>query len=204
MPFETVEDERVIGSWELYKYVDTQSGETNEINNNEVSYSFTFTDDFKCTVTYEDKVNGHSKVTQCLWTAAETETGGKDKILIVSIEDPNEKMIVDIKDNELSFGFLQLEDTIAYMKKKPEAKHGDINGDGKINPVDASLILVKFAELSAPDAETPSDELIKRFDINGDGRITAVDASLLLAYCANLAGDETLTLDAFLADKIKN
>lgn len=89
------------------------------------------------------------------------------------------------------------------IDEAPKNKHGDINGDGKINPVDASLILVKFAELSAPDAETPSEALIKEFDINGDGRITAVDASLILAYCANLAGDETLTLEAFLADKVK-
>jgi len=85
----------------------------------------------------------------------------------------------------------------------PKEKRGDINGDGKINPVDASLILVKFAELSASDAETPSDAIIKKYDINEDGRITAVDASLILAYCADLAGDETLTLEAFLAEKVK-
>ena len=86
---------------------------------------------------------------------------------------------------------------------EPEFKHGDINEDGKINPVDASLILVKFAELSAPDAKAPSDSIIQKYDINGDGMITAVDASLLLAYCAELAEDETVTLDTFLTDKVK-
>ena len=85
----------------------------------------------------------------------------------------------------------------------PEIRFGDINLDGKINPVDASLILIKFAELSAPEAEPPSDEIVMRYDINDDGLITAVDASLLLAYCADLAEDETLTLEDFLDHKAK-
>ena len=203
LPFEAVEDERVIGTWELYKYVDNESGNTSEVNTEEISYSFKFTNDFKCIVTIENKTDGTSKTTECWWTASEAETGGKDRILIVNAEDTNEKMIADIDGDELSFGFLQMENTTAYMKKKPAEKFGDINGDGIINPVDASLILVRFAELSAPDAEPASDEMIKKYDINGDGRITAVDASLILAYCANLAGDETLKLDSFLADVLK-
>lgn len=200
MPFETVNGERFIGTWSLYKYFDKESGDEKDIGSNE-SYTFDITDDFKCIVTYEDKENGVSNSTECLWTASETETGGKNRILIVNPDYPSDKIIAEIKDGEISFDAPII---TGFMKKKPDVKHGDINEDGRINPVDASKILIKFAELSAPDAETPSAEVIAKYDINGDGRITAVDASLLLAYCANLAGDETLTLDAFLADKIKN
>ena len=78
------------------------------------------------------------------------------------------------------------------------AKAGDINGDGRINPVDASKILMTFAELASGTVEiTP--EMIAMYDIDGDGKITSVDASLVLAYCANLAEDETLTLEDFIA-----
>ena len=83
----------------------------------------------------------------------------------------------------------------------PETRFGDVNGDGIINPVDASKILVKFAELSAPDANQPSSNIIAKYDINGDSLITAVDASLLLAFCADLAKDADLTLEAFLERK---
>ena len=81
----------------------------------------------------------------------------------------------------------------------PSIRRGDINEDGKINPVDASLILVKFADLSGTDTGSPSDATIRKYDINEDGRITAVDASLLLAYCADLAEDPDIQLLDFLA-----
>lgn len=106
-------------------------------------------------------------------------------------------------DNE-THGFVEpYNDYFILKAKKPETKPGDINGDGIVNPVDASKILVKFAELSAPDAEAVTPETIAQYDINGDGVISAVDASLVLAYCAELAGDENLTLEAFLEKRKK-
>ena len=78
-------------------------------------------------------------------------------------------------------------------------KSGDINGDGRITPVDASRVLMMFAELSSQGAEiTP--EMVAVYDIDGDGKITSVDASLVLAYCANLAEDPELTLEDFVAE----
>ncbi|MBR4626511.1 MAG: hypothetical protein IKO47_02180 [Ruminococcus sp.] len=85
----------------------------------------------------------------------------------------------------------------------PKPVPGDIDENGLINAIDASKILVKCAELSAPDAELPKDDVIAKFDINGDGLITAVDASFVLAYCADLANDPDLQIEDFIASRKK-
>jgi hypothetical protein len=79
------------------------------------------------------------------------------------------------------------------------AKAGDINGDGRINPVDASKVLMMFAELASGETEITAD-ILEMYDIDGDGKITSVDASLVLAYCANLAEDPTLALEDYIAE----
>ena len=86
---------------------------------------------------------------------------------------------------------------------KEPSKLGDIDGNGIINAVDASKILVKCAELSAPDAEEVTAEVIAKYDINWDGLITAVDASFVLAYCADLADDPDLKIEDFIAERKK-
>ena len=189
-------DERALGEWEVYKLVNTENGAEIELDGKTNSMIIALTEDFKCVA--KAVINGSPVENEFLWTADETAAGGKDKVLIYA--EGKNPMIFELNENTILDG-----KTVAHVKKHndvPALKHGDINGDGKINPVDASLILVKFAELSASDSEKPSDEVVQKYDINGDGRITAVDASLILAYCASLAEDETLTLDVFLADKL--
>ena len=83
-----------------------------------------------------------------------------------------------------------------------EPKLGDVNKDGIINAVDASRILIFYAALNAGETEVTEND-IAVCDLNGDTMINAVDASLVLAYYANLNADQSLTLEAFLADKIK-
>ena len=77
---------------------------------------------------------------------------------------------------------------------------GDSNGDGIINAVDASRILVLYAGLSSGEAEA-TDKDFAACDINGDKLINAVDASLVLAYYASLAQSPDLTLEAFLEER---
>jgi hypothetical protein len=57
---------------------------------------------------------------------------------------------------------------------------GDVNDDGAVDSVDASLILQLKAGLidSLPKAAAA--------DVNGDGEITSVDAALLLQFSAGL------------------
>ena len=80
---------------------------------------------------------------------------------------------------------------------------GDVNGDNIINAVDASRVLVFYAALNAGEVEVTEKD-ITVCDINKDKMINAVDASLILAFYANLNADPSLTLEVFLADKIKN
>jgi hypothetical protein len=78
-----------------------------------------------------------------------------------------------------------------------ENKFGDVNHDGIINAVDASEILVLYAEMSS-FSEKSGLYYSEDYDINRDGLINAVDASLLLGYYADLAGSPDLTLETFL------
>ena len=82
-------------------------------------------------------------------------------------------------------------------KNSAESRLGDVNGDGIINAVDASKILVLYASVSAGETETDGKDM-KVCDINGDSLINAVDASLVLAYYAELAEENELTLEEFL------
>ncbi len=57
----------------------------------------------------------------------------------------------------------------------------DINGDGKISPLDASLVLRYNAKLIEF-----TEEQVAAADANGDGRVSPLDASLFLQYDAKL------------------
>ena len=58
---------------------------------------------------------------------------------------------------------------------------GDVNGDGKANAIDASLVLQHDAGLIT---FTKLQE--KAGDVNGDGKVNAIDASLILQFDAGL------------------
>ncbi len=62
----------------------------------------------------------------------------------------------------------------------PAKACGDVNDDGRVNSVDAALILQLEARLISSVANRPSG------DVNGDGRVNSVDASLILQFEARL------------------
>lgn len=68
-----------------------------------------------------------------------------------------------------------------YRFDDPTEILGDVNGDGRISPLDASLVLQYDAKLLVIDIA-----YIKSGDFNGDGKISPLDASLILQYDANL------------------
>lgn len=72
---------------------------------------------------------------------------------------------------------------------KTEYTLGDTNDDSKIDSVDASHILRKFAELST--SGTASDKDMAVCDINNDGKIDSVDASAVLAYYALVSSNDS-------------
>lgn len=71
---------------------------------------------------------------------------------------------------------------------------GDVNFDGLIDAVDASLVLAEISRIAAGEPETFTPEQKIAADVNDDGLIDAVDASLILQLAAEQAttGDEDI------------
>ena len=61
---------------------------------------------------------------------------------------------------------------------------GDINLDGTIDSIDASIVLSIYANLAASKTYKPSDSTKKLSDVNMDGDIDAYDATYILKYYA--------------------
>lgn len=70
---------------------------------------------------------------------------------------------------------------------------GDINGDGFVDAVDASLILVEYSTLSTNGTSTFSDIQKISADINKDELTDSCDSSLILAFYAYLSTNGTET-----------
>ena len=60
---------------------------------------------------------------------------------------------------------------------------GDVDGDGKISPLDALLLLQHINDLVNLNAEQ-----FERADLNGDGRLTASEALRILQYVSGAIG----------------
>ena len=78
--------------------------------------------------------------------------------------------------------------------KVPERKltKGDVNGDGGVNSIDASLVMVEYAKSSSHDTEgRMSDEEFEAGDVNVDGAVNSIDASLIMGYYTYLSSDPT-------------
>ena len=63
---------------------------------------------------------------------------------------------------------------------------GDVNGDGKVDSVDASAVLAEYALLSAGKKGKLTEKQSKAADWNSDGNIDSVDASAILAEYARV------------------
>ncbi len=67
---------------------------------------------------------------------------------------------------------------------------GDVNLDGSVSPVDASLVLSHYADVNTGVSDSESlllPEQCENADINKDGSITTVDAAKILSYYAESA-----------------
>ena len=61
---------------------------------------------------------------------------------------------------------------------------GDIDNSGKVNAIDASLVLEHYSKVSTGQSTSLDETQKKSADVNKDGRINAVDASQILSYYA--------------------
>ena len=69
--------------------------------------------------------------------------------------------------------------------EEAELTPGDVNNDGTINSVDASLILVHLSLTGLDKPSEFTEAQIKAADYNGDGILDAADASAVLVYAAH-------------------
>ncbi|MDE6036252.1 MAG: hypothetical protein K2G36_10130 [Ruminococcus sp.] len=75
---------------------------------------------------------------------------------------------------------------------------GDVNGDGKIDAIDATAILTEYASLSTGDGTTLTQEESNKADTNYDGHVDANDATQVQMYYAYLSTEhEGETLNIF-------
>ena len=106
-------------------------------------------------------------------------------------ENESEDTFVEMKDAPERVKSGDVYKTATYIIYPDHRIKGDVNGDGKITAVDASAVLIEFAELSADGKGTFTPSQFAAADVNNDGKITAVDASSILRYYAALSGNET-------------
>ena len=76
---------------------------------------------------------------------------------------------------------------------------GDFTGDGKIDAVDASNILAKYASIST-GGTVPTEQDQAVCDVNGDKKIDAVDASKVLAFYAYLSGGGDMSFTDYIKE----
>lgn len=87
------------------------------------------------------------------------------------------------------------------LGKAPEkaAGAGDVNGDGKVDSSDASLVLAEYAQLSTGKNSVLSETAAKLADLNKDGKIDSSDASMILAYYSHVSTGGKDSIEDFLA-----
>ena len=78
----------------------------------------------------------------------------------------------------------------------PKESIGDLNGDGSVNSMDASLILSNYNKLST-GGDIPEEELLLG-DVNNDGKADALDASMVLGYYSYISTMDYIPLTEYL------
>lgn len=112
--------------------------------------------------------------------------GGKKKYEIYSIDfkvDDNEEKY-SVETAESTFDGVACEEKRVTFFLDKRAIKGDVNEDGEVDAVDASIVLAEYARTSTGGKRTFTDRQFIAGDVNEDGQIDSVDASLILAYYA--------------------
>lgn len=67
------------------------------------------------------------------------------------------------------------------------SEKGDVNGDGLVDSVDATQVMIHYANLSAHKDGTISEDKLSVADYNDDGLVDSVDATGILIYYAKVS-----------------
>lgn len=76
---------------------------------------------------------------------------------------------------------------------------GNLNNDDYIDAVDATAVLMEYAELSTGSGTTLNNAQRKAGDVNGDGEINAIDATLILNYYSEVSTGNKITFPDFIS-----
>ncbi|MDE6673168.1 MAG: leucine-rich repeat protein, partial [Ruminococcus sp.] len=89
--------------------------------------------------------------------------------------------------------------TFQSLGEAPTLPLGNINDDEYIDAVDATAVLMEYAELSTGGGTTLNYAQRKAGDVNGDGEINAVDATLILNYYSEVSTGNKITFPDFIS-----
>ena len=76
---------------------------------------------------------------------------------------------------------------------------GDVDADGNINALDASMVLTEYAAKATHQPSTLDEVQALAAETNGDGNIDALDASEILSYYSYTATGGDLSFDEWMA-----
>ena len=93
--------------------------------------------------------------------------------------------------------------TTEFIDKETEIELGDASGDGKVDAVDAGIILMIYAKNSTSNPIILSPDQKLAYDVNEDGKVNALDASYILCYYAyiSVSSNEPISLKNFMLKK---
>ena len=86
------------------------------------------------------------------------------------------------------------------LGEAPTFPLGNINNDEYIDAVDATAVLMEYAELSTGGGTTLNYAERKAGDVNGDGEINSVDATLILTYYSEVSTGKKITFPDFISE----
>lgn len=136
---------------------------------------------------------------------------------------PKEERLIDPHGKATRAEFTEMINTMLELNRKsiefhipenPETKEpevpvdyslGDVDKNGKIDSVDASLVLKYYAETSTNNKGSFNEKQIEVADVNGDSVIDSVDASKILAYYAyvSTAKSGIISMEKFMQNDAK-
>lgn len=103
------------------------------------------------------------------------------------IDKTDGKTVIDCYDNDTIIGSLNAYSINNITETIKVDLLGDINGDGRVNAIDASIILGLYSKNTVGSELTPEEKVyMTKADINGDSVVDVKDATLILSNYARI------------------
>ena len=107
---------------------------------------------------------------------------------------------IEDKENYPALAYNTYKTVLGEEPKQDEKTYslGDVNGDGAVNSIDASLIMIEYAKGSISDnTDRMNAEQFKAGDVNADSAVNSIDVSLLIGYYSYVSTNDFVTVEQF-------